>query len=248
MAQSQQSALVTGAGSGIGAATAVALSELGYFVYLLGRDSRKLENVAKQIPQSQILVADLIHGDALEKAIQPALHNSTAPLTALINNAGIFERHDVAGGTDEVWRAQFETNLLGAVRITRLIWPKLEKQKKGSIVNVSSTLGLKPTADTGAYSAVKAAMVNWTQSLALAGGPHGIRANCVCPGIVDTPIHPFHKSKDRAETLTQLAGLQPLGRIGTPVEVASSIAFLASDLSSWTTGAVLSVDGGIQIA
>ena len=118
-----------------------------------------------------------------------------------------------------------------------------------SIVNVSSTLGLKPTADTSAYSASKAAMNNWTQSLALALGSKKIRANCVCPGLVDTPIHSFHSLSipEKEKTLQKLSPMQPLGRVGKSEEIAQSIYFLASEESAWTTGAILSVDGGINI-
>ena len=130
------------------------------------------------------------------------------------------------------------------------IYPLMKPAFSHNIVNVSSTLGLRPTADTSAYSATKAAMVNWTHSLALGLGAQNIRANCVCPGLVDTPIHPFHDqpAERKQITLQKMAHMQPLGRIGTPEEIAKAIYFLACEDSSWTTGSVLSVDGGINFA
>lgn len=246
----REAALITGGGSGIGAATARALSERGYFVYLLGRNRKNLEAVAAELPHAAVVVADLSKAKDLEKRLSVLAKNLKYPLTVLVNNAGIFERHSVRDGSDDLWLRQFDVNMMGSVRVARFFWSMWKKQKKASIVNVSSTLGLRPTADTAAYSATKAAMVNWTQSLALNGGAHGIRVNCVCPGLVDTPIHAFHSlpKKEKAAALRKMASLQPLGRVGTPEDIAASIAFLASDESAWTTGAVLCVDGGIQLA
>ena len=100
-----------------------------------------------------------------------------------------------------------------------------------------------------AYAATKAALINWTQSLARELGPSGVRANCVCPGIIDTPIHPFHALSPDAKKKVkdQMRELQPLGRIGEADEVAEAIVFLALEKSKWTTGAILNVDGGINL-
>lgn len=113
---------------------------------------------------------------------------------------------------------------------------------------MASTLGLKPTANTAAYSAIKAAMINWTYSLAQEGGAFNIRANCICPGIVDTPIHSFHSlpADEKEQALKQMTSFQLLSEIGQPEDVAEAAYFLASDLSKWTTASVLSVDGGIN--
>jgi NAD(P)-dependent dehydrogenase (short-subunit alcohol dehydrogenase family) len=247
----KKAALITGAGSGIGKATALELARRGYFIYLMGRDKDKLEATALECRAgASLLTCDLTAPLQVEKRVSEILENPLYRLEILINNAGIFATHSFVEGADELWRQQFEVNLLGPVRLTRLLVGYFQKHRKGSIVNVSSTLGLKPTANTGAYSAIKAAMVNWTQSLALELGSSGIRVNCVCPGIVDTPIHGFHSQaeSEKATTLSAMGPLQPLGRIGTSEELAKSLCFLASDDSSWTTGAVLNVDGGIHLA
>jgi NAD(P)-dependent dehydrogenase (short-subunit alcohol dehydrogenase family) len=247
----KKAALITGAGSGIGKATALELSRQGYFVYLMGRDKEKLEATALECRAGACLLAcDLKSAAEVAKRVSEIFDNPHYRLEILINNAGVFARHTSEDGSDEIWREQFEVNLLGPVRLTRLLLPYFKKHRLGSIVNVSSTLGLRPSGQTGAYSASKAAMINWTQSLAQELGADGIRVNCVCPGIVDTPIHDFHTlpETEKIAALGQMAKLQPLGRVGTADEVAKSIAFMASENSGWTTGAVLAVDGGIQVS
>jgi NAD(P)-dependent dehydrogenase (short-subunit alcohol dehydrogenase family) len=247
----KKAALITGAGSGIGRATALELSRRGYFVYLMGRDKDKLEVTALNCRAGAALLAcDLKVPAQVEKRVAEALENPLYRLEILINNAGIFATHSAEEGSDELWREQFEVNLLGPVRLARWLIPYFKKHQGGSIVNVSSTLALRPGANTGAYSATKAALNSWTQSLAQELGPYKIRVNSVCPGIVDTPIHGFHSLKEemKAEAVQKMAQLQPLGRIGNAEEVAKSICFLAStEDSPWTTGAVLSVDGGINL-
>ncbi|MFZ4405047.1 MAG: SDR family NAD(P)-dependent oxidoreductase [Pseudobdellovibrionaceae bacterium] len=245
-----KSALVTGASSGIGKATSLELSRQGYFIYLMGRDRDRLEAVAAECRYgASILSCDLHQPASVEARLDEIVNHKINTLEILVNNAGVFKNHTTETGSDEIWIEQFQVNLLSAVRIVRRLLPYFKEHKQGSIVNVSSTLGLKPTENTGAYSAIKAAMVNWTQSLALEGGRFNIRVNCVCPGLVDTPIHSFHSlpTAEKSKVLDNLKNVQPLGRVGQPEEVAKAIAFLATPQSSWTTGAVLSVDGGINI-
>jgi NAD(P)-dependent dehydrogenase (short-subunit alcohol dehydrogenase family) len=246
----KKAALITGAGSGIGRATALEFSRQGYFVYLMGRSKDKLEGTALHCRAGATLLAcDLKDAAQVEKRVKEIFENPLYQLEVLVNNAGVFQMHTFETGSDEVWREQFEVNVLGPVRLARLLIPYFKKYKKGSIVNVSSTLGLRPTKTTGAYSASKAALNSWTQSLAQELGPDGIRVNSVCPGLVDTPIHEFHSfEKDKkTETLQRMASLQPLGRIGNAEEIARSVYFLASEQSAWTTGALLAVDGGINL-
>lgn len=246
----KKAALITGSSSGIGAATALEFAKNGYFVYLMGRNRERLENVAAQCRSgASILSCDLSDIPALNKRLDELLTVKIHRLEVVVNNAGIYETHSTESGSDDVWLRQFEVNLMGPVRIARALFPYFKEHGGGSIVNVASTLGMRPTGPTSAYSASKAAMINWTQSLALEGGPAKIRANCVCPGIVDTPIHSFHSLQNlqKEQTLAQLNPLQPLGRIGQPEDVAKAVYFLGSDLSSWTTGSILAVDGGINL-
>ena len=247
--QNQKAVLITGAGSGIGAATAKLFSENGYFVYLLGRTEANLKKVAQNLSSSQTLACDLRNPAQVKSIAQQVCVNPKIQLEILVNNAGIFQRHKFAEGSDDVWMSQWETNMMGSVRMTRELFPYFMKNNRGSIVNVSSTLGLRPSSEVSAYSATKAAMVNWTHSLALEGAPYNIRANCICPGLVDTPIHQFHSfaQNEKEKVLDSLKNIQPLGRVGTSEEIAQSIFFLAAEHSSWTAGATLSVDGGINV-
>ncbi len=242
--------VISGASSGIGAATAIHFSKKGYFVYLLGRNEDRLHEIALQCENgSSLLKADVTNEAQLDKYTKHLTERPDTRVEVLINNAGIFQRHEFLAGGMEPFRKQFETNFFGALMLTQKVLPLFLKQGSGSIVNVSSTLGLRPTGDTSAYSASKAAMINWTQSLARELGPKKIRVNCICPGIVETPIHDFTKKspEQKSKTLDFLNTLQPLGRIGTAEEIAESIYFLGSNQSTWTTGATLSVDGGINL-
>lgn len=246
----QKTAVVSGASSGIGAAIAVQLASDGYDLLLLGRDASRLQQtraLCKNV-KTEILSFDLQDVAQHAISIQDKLKNLSTP-QILVNNAGIFSAANFSSTSIEQWRKQFEINIFSAVQLTQILWPYFVQNKSGSILNVASTLGVKPTPFTGAYSASKAALINWTLSLAQEGGSYGIRVNCVCPGIVDTPIHEFN-SKPQAEkeaAHAQMASFHLLNRLGKPQDVAEAAAFLAGSKSAWTTGAVLHVDGGINI-
>lgn len=246
----KKAALITGASSGIGQATAIEFAKHGYFVFLMGRDKARLEETALQCSAGACLLScDLTDPAAVQKRLVEVFENPLYRTEVLVNCAGIFKTHSMEEGSDELWDNMYQANLLAPVRLTRLMIPYFKKHQKGSIVNVASTLGMRPSSNTGAYSALKAAMINWTLSLAQEAGAYGVRVNCVSPGIVDTPIHAFHGLEDpqKKHRLAEMAKLQPLGRIGTPEDLAKSIYFIGSDLSSWTTGAILPVDGGINL-
>ncbi|MGZ5280105.1 MAG: SDR family NAD(P)-dependent oxidoreductase, partial [Pseudobdellovibrionaceae bacterium] len=168
-------------------------------------------------------------------------------LQVLVNNAGIFEAHSSLDDSMEIWHRQFDTNFFGSVKLTMKVLPLLVKARGSWIVNVSSGLGLRPSPRHAAYSAAKAAIISWTKSLAQELGPHQVRVNCVAPGLVDTPIHGYKNEEQKKQMMEQMKNLQPLGRVGTSGEIARSIYFLGSEESSWTTGAVLVVDGGINL-
>ena len=246
MKQTGKTVVLSGGGSGIGEATAHQFAEHGYHVVLLGRRLRELERVKGALPSAEAVECDITNERHLQKLVKKIEGLSFQDLT-LVNNAGIFRRHPFLEDHLGNWKEQFEVNLFGAVRLTQLLVPLMLPKKSGSIVNVSSTLGLQVSQNVSAYSASKAAMNSWTQSLALELAPSGIRVNAICPGLVDTPIHEFHfqNPTEKAKTLKKMGPIQPLGRVGTAKEIARSIYFLASADSSWTTGAILSVDGGI---
>ncbi len=244
----KKAALITGASSGIGAATAKLYAQKGYFVYLLGRNADRLEQVAMECPHgASILKCDLTQDSQVNKYTQHLLERPDNQLQVLINNAGIFEGHDPLNDSMDVWLRQFETNLFGSVRLTMKLLPILKKNGGGWVTNISSGLGLRPAPQYAAYSAAKAAMIAWTKSLAQAVGKDQIRVNCVAPGLVDTPIHGYKTETERVSLMNSMKDYQPLGRVGTSEEIARAIYFLSSEESPWTTGSVLVVDGGINL-
>lgn len=250
MSLKNQTVLITGASSGIGTEIAKKFSKEGYDLLLLGRNEDRLKKVQSECigGKTEILAFDLVEVNKFSDAIKKKLA-TLSPITILINNAGIYKPGAFTETLDADWISQFQVNVLSAVQLTKLVWPEFKKNKKGSVLNISSTLGIKPTPNTGAYSATKAAMINWTLSLAQEGGADNIRVNCICPGIVDTPIHDFHSmdSETKNKITSQMSSYQLLNFIGQPSDVAESAFFIASELSRWTTGSVLSVDGGIGI-
>jgi NAD(P)-dependent dehydrogenase (short-subunit alcohol dehydrogenase family) len=243
-----QEVLITGASSGIGAATAELFSSQGWKVYLLGRNIDKLNSVQKKLKgPSQTLPFDISQKTDCQK-LAIKLKDLSTDISALVNNAGIYKPCSLSKANEENWLSQFETNFFAAIRVTQMIWPELVKNK-GTITNVSSTLGLRPIENTGAYSASKAAMNSWTQTLALEGGPLGVRANAICPGLTDTPIHFFHDTQT-PEHLTlrkKLEKMQPLGRMGIPSDIAQAIFYVSSPQASWMTGSLIPLDGGIHL-
>ena len=239
--------IITGASSGIGRTTAQLFAEKNWKTLLISRNEDKLKELTTSLPHSEYFICDLSQAESIEKLFSQ-LTPYLKDIKALVNNAGIYKPNNSDNDNDSIWEEHFNSNLMSAVRLTRLLWPTL-KNNKSCILNVSSTLALRPIENAGAYSALKAAMNNWTQSLALEGASFGVRANAICPGIVDTPIHKFHKSsdKDLIELQSQLDKLQPLGRIGQPQDIASTIVHMCSDECSWLTGTLLNIDGGMML-
>lgn len=244
--------IVTGAGSGIGQAIAVRIAQEGHPVFGLGRNTSKLEATAKLCGPGKFAFAgaDLSDSGRTQNAlgeIRKWLKTNNLVLRGLVNNAGVYDRLTFNESSDEIWRRQFEYNLLSAVRLTRELHAELKAGAPSSVLNISSTLGLRPIPMTSAYSAIKAAMNNWTQALAVEWGPDQIRVNAICPGLVDTPIHPFHKAPEDSEARKTGHALSPLGVMGKPENIAEAAWFLLSPASAWTTGTVMSLDGGIHL-
>jgi NAD(P)-dependent dehydrogenase (short-subunit alcohol dehydrogenase family) len=249
-------AFVTGAGSGIGAAIAERFAKEGWDLVLVGRRQDALEETAKRISHvtgrpytaTTTIPIDISSTDSVA-TLNRWIKTSEAVscrIRCLIHNAGIYERASTLASTDMSWHRVFETNLFAVIRLTQTLYPCL-KQNQGSVIAVSSTLGLRPVKETGAYSASKAALNSWVQTFALESAVDQVRVNAICPGIVDTPIHDFHNAPNRQEALAAMASLQPLGRIGKPADIANMVWNLAAPGSEWITGALIPVDGGISL-
>lgn len=244
----KKTVLISGGSSGIGKSVALEFAKHNFGVHIVGRNLSRLKEVQKLIPDSFIYENDFEVPEKLVDLKNKVSENIPNGLDVLVNNAGVFSRSDAFKSDLDLWKKMFTVNLFASAEITRLFLPELIKTK-GSIVNVASTLGLRGAIGTSVYSASKAAMISWTQVLAAELGKNAVRVNVVCPGIVDTPIHDFHSypEAEKSRILQSMNSLQPLGRIGQPEEIAKAIYFLASADSSWTTGSVLSVDGGINV-
>lgn len=243
-------ALVSGAGSGIGKAIAMALGREGARVALLGRSVDKLKETARALPEGRSLLTPARHENEAEaEAAVESCHREFGRLDILINNAGVYLSKTLFETSLEDWTSTLSVNLTGPFVLTRAALPRLREQE-GAIVNVSSSLGERPMAGAAAYCAAKAGLDMLTRATALEEAPHGVRVNAVCPGVVDTPIHRQRVGDDPEQVrgfLDQMSGYHPLGRVGTPEEVAALVVFLASEESAWTTGAVMMIDGGISL-
>jgi NAD(P)-dependent dehydrogenase (short-subunit alcohol dehydrogenase family) len=245
---SQPGALVTGGGSGIGAAVARRLAAAGYGVCVTGRRQAPLEEVAAET-RGIAIVADTGKVDAIARAVDATV-DRFGTLGVLVCNAGTGASGAVAEQTPERWARVIETNLTGTFLACRAALPHLV-EARGAVVIVASLAGLRASPESAAYGASKAGLIMLTQSIALDYGPRGVRANCVCPGWIRTPMADamMDELADRTagdrEGAYELANrMVPLRRPGTPEEAAEAIAWLASPASSYVNGAVLPVDGG----
>lgn len=242
-------AIITGASSGIGKQISLDLSKIDYECILLGRDLNKLKLVQSECLNSKIYQIDLTETNSIKKFTDTFLneyHDFKNSSAILINNAGIVERENFEKSNIESWNRQFQTNLFGPVMLTMELLNFLKKQSTAKIINISSTLGIKPIKDTSAYSASKAAMNNWSMSLALELAQDKISVNTICPGIIETPLQAFYKTED-LELRNNLNQMQPLGRVGTPKDISNLVLYLVSDSCSWMTGSIIPLDGGILL-
>ncbi|MEN9506283.1 MAG: hypothetical protein RI958_2209 [Actinomycetota bacterium] len=261
-------ALVTGGASGIGLAIVERLSRAGMAVAVLDINGERAVSTAAQFDDAIGVHCDVSDRQSVDAAVQTTLERF-GRIDLAVNNAGIsgslaetmrrsefMERYtselldsmqaptssvDVTvATTDEDWRRMFAIHVDGTFYVTRAVLPDMLQRRSGVIVNVSSICGLNGCIGSPAYSAAKAAVIGFTKSLAREVANQGIRVNVVAPGFIDTSITPVRSTSERALAVAQI----PLGRLGTPGEVAECVYFLASDASSYFTGAVVSPNGG----
>ena len=236
-------AIITGGSRGIGFATARLFSDAGAKVAITSRSSEKLNEAAKKLVDCLAVQADVKKTSDIAKVVKQTIAKF-GRIDILVNNAGIFPKiarlHEIS---EDEWNKVLDTNLSGPYRFTKEVIPYLQKNG-GVIINVSSDAGLRayPGFDADAYSASKAALNLMTKTWALQYAKDKIRVNAICPGVVETDMTaPFLKTEKDREFMN---ADHPIGRMGHPEEVAKSILFLASDDSAWTTGAIMTVDGG----
>ena len=235
--------IVTGAGSGIGEATARRFSSEGAAVVLAGRHGGKLAQVAADLPQEKTLVCvtDVSKNEDVQTLVARTIERFGA-LHVLVSNAGVAPEGDVTESSLEDWQEVMATNAGGVFFGARAALPHLI-QSKGCIVNMASVSGLGGDWRLAFYNASKGAIVNLTRAMALDHGRDGVRVNCVCPSFTLTPM--TEDMQANAEVLKKFRERIPLGRPAEAAEVAAVIAFLASDDASFVNGVCLPVDGGL---
>lgn len=235
-----QRVAVTGGGSGIGEATARRVVAEGAWVAVLDVDGAAAQRVARELDGVAVEV-DVADTDAMQEAIAGAARD-LGGLTALVNNAGIGNLKALHEYAEAEWERLIAVNLKGAFNGIRAVVPHLRASGGGSIVNVASVSGVRPTRGEAPYAAAKAGVIALTRSAALEYGPEGIRVNCVSPGFIRTHLTEFAFSNP--EWIETLERRTPLRRAGAAEDVAKVVVFLCSDLAGYVTGQNLLVDGG----
>ena len=242
-------AIVTGAASGIGFATAKRLAEAGAYVALLDINKTKGEKAAKEIEKLggdvKFYKCDVTSSSECRKTVEEIWMEFNR-INILVNNAGVIIRKDIAELAEEEWDFVLEVNLKGVYLMSHYAIPYMIESGGGSIINIGSGWGLKGGPKAAAYCASKGGVVNLTRAMAIDYGKKGIRVNCICPGDVDTPLLHSEASQlgENLNKFMKKAADRPLGRVGRPEDIANAVLFLVSDLASWITGAILVVDGG----
>jgi meso-butanediol dehydrogenase / (S,S)-butanediol dehydrogenase / diacetyl reductase len=247
-----KTALITGAGTGIGRAIALAMAREGARIALAARRREPLESVAAEIVAaggaSVAIECDVTNRASVEAALATAVKRF-GTVNVVVNNAGVAVVADAEKTSDEDWRRILDVNLTGTFLMSRAALPELRKAGGGAIVNIGSVLGLVARKDRAAYCAAKGGVTLLTKAMALDHAHEKIRVNCICPSIVETPLGAASlagSSSDPDEARRIRAREIPLGRLGKPEDVAELAVYLASDEADWVTGAAWPIDGGLM--
>lgn len=238
--------IVTGAGSGIGRACAIALAKEGAHVALVGRRKDPIERVAREIGDRAFAIsADVSKAGEISRLLEETA-SRFGGLNVLVNNAGVLHVGTAEQITEEQWDHTFNLNVRSVWLLSRAVLPYMRKSGGGSIINLASVLGIVGARNRAAYAPSKGAMVQLTKCMAIDHGHENIRVNAICPSFVETELtaHLVGQVPDAAAFRRERTAAHPIGRLGRPEDIAGLAVYLASDESSWVTGAVLPVDGG----
>jgi len=242
-------ALITGGASGIGRATAMLFAREGAAVVIADINTEAGQAVEQEIKtaggKALFVACDVTQARDCQQAVEATV-TAFGGLDILFNNAGIVRRADVLTTTEEEWDRVMAVNVKSIFLMSKYAIPHMQRRGGGTIINTSSGWGLKGGRNAVSYCASKGAVTNMTRAMAIDHGPQHIRVNAVCPGDTDTPMlrgEARQLGQPEQEFMAEAAA-RPLGRYGTPEEIAEAVLFLASDAASYITGAALVVDGG----
>ena len=239
-------AIVTGASRGIGRGIAMALAEAGATVICAARDLAKLEAVAAEIVaaggKAQAAVVDVASRESIESLISATVAGH-GRIDVLVNNAGITRDNLLLRMKQAEWDDVIATNLTSVFTSTQAVMKPMLKQRGGSIINIGSVVGLTGNAGQANYAAAKAGLVGFSKSVAREVASRGIRVNVITPGFIETDMT---NAMPEAAKQAMLATV-PLGRTGSPADIAALVVYLASDASAYVTGQTISVDGGFHM-
>lgn len=243
MRQNGKVVLISGGASGIGFAVADKCMREGARVAVI--DKQPIDLPGPQLLGFRGDVAD----EAFVKLTVARVHEIWGKVDGLVNNAGIMENQAIDEVTDDHWERHLNVNVKGAMLMIKHVFPLMKAAGQGAIVNCSSIMAYTSAPRTVAYTVSKTAILGLTRAVAMDGAPHRIRANTVCPGTVDTPLYRRYLEtlEDPAAAHARFNDMYPLGRIGTPEDVANVCGFLLSDEAKWITGQSFIVDGGYSI-
>jgi 3-oxoacyl-[acyl-carrier protein] reductase len=242
-------AIVTGAGGGVGRSISKRLSAEGCKVVLIGRNRDKLTKVAAEIGDKKNVLsvaADITKEAEVLLALEQTI-SAFDNVDILVNNAGMITDpvpfHETS---EDEWNELMDTNLTGTFRMTKAILPVMMKTSGGSIVNISSVLGIRsiPKVPLSVYGVTKAGIIMFTKSIAVEYGQYGIRSNCLCPSTIRSSIIEPYLQDENAKKI--LESTFPLRRIGEPDDIAGAAAYLCSDDAKWVTGSIMMIDGGLS--
>ena len=241
-----KTAIVTGAASGIGKATAFELARAGARVFLADIDEPRGEEAQREAKAANVaaeyLNLDVTNAESIARFAREVLVRA-GRIDILVNAAGWGKNQAFVENTPEFWQRVMDINLMGPIRLTHALLPAMFEARSGKIVNVSSDAGRVGSLGETVYAAAKGGLIAFTKSLAREGARFGVTVNCVCPGPTDTPLWQAVPDKFKEAFVKAI----PLRRVGTPQEVADAIFFFASKRSDYVTGQVLSVSGGLTM-